>query len=80
MVLAELDLTALPTDAGIARAIVRFRLAAGAPVDLMVHEVLGEWSGLPFADPPALGDAVGVAEVDGGELIVDVTPGIGDHD
>ena len=74
VLLAELDLAELPTDAGIASAIVRFQLAAGAPVDLMVHEVIGEWSGSPFSDLPALGDAVGVAEVDGSELIVDVTP------
>lgn len=73
VLLSEFDVSAVPSGVGVARATLRYQLSAGAPSDLEVRSVSGQWSGSPFANLPALGGASGLTTVVDDELVADVT-------
>ena len=73
VLLSEFDLGDIPSGLAIASATMRYQLSAGAPDDLEIRSIAGEWSGSPFAELPSLGEIVGQSTVTNGELIADVT-------
>jgi hypothetical protein len=73
VLLSEFDVTAVPSGVGVARATLRYQLSAGAPSDLEIRSVSGQWTGSPFANLPALGGASGLTSVVDDELVADVT-------